>query len=112
MRITRTFRVKIGRVREKKRWRPKVTDHALIRYIERKYQIDMDDIRADFDIAPIKQAIRAGAPMVAFGGLRFVLRGAKVITVLDGVKTARDKRGDKALTRKQREILEGADDDA
>ena len=62
-----------------------VTDHALVRYIERGYGIDMDELRAEI-VTPemaklIKQAKTGTFPMGGEFGLRIVVRDKTVITV-------------------------------
>jgi hypothetical protein len=60
---------------------PSVTDHAVLRYLERAYDIPVEQARAE--IARICQrGVEAGANYVTHGRLRYVLRGAAVVTVM------------------------------
>ena len=58
-----------------------VTDHAVLRYIERAYNLDIEDIRAG--IARVcARGVAHGAPYVTHRRMRYVLRGDSVVTTL------------------------------
>jgi hypothetical protein len=57
-----------------------VSDHALVRYLERVLDIDMERLRAEIGIACARHQ---GAPCVKAGGARFMIKGGVVVTVLD-----------------------------
>jgi len=58
-----------------------VTDHALLRYIERVLGIDVAAQRSTIGEACARHQ---GAPCVKIEGARFLLRDGRVVTVLDG----------------------------
>lgn len=57
-----------------------VTDHALIRYIERVLGHDLDDIRDEI-ATRVERAAEIGAEAVIVDGFRFVVDNKKVVTV-------------------------------
>ena len=58
-----------------------VTDHALLRYMERVLRIDVESLR--LDVARIAQVgVEHGASGVQAGGYSYKLEGARVTTVL------------------------------
>lgn len=60
-----------------------VTDHAIVRYLERVKGIDMDIVRADILSPAINVAIEFGAPtVIGRDGHRRVIVGGVVQTVL------------------------------
>ncbi len=62
---------------------PIVTDHALIRYIERVQGIDLTYVRTALSSPAIQYAIRMGCTSVKLGcGARVKLRGNTITTVL------------------------------
>lgn len=73
-----------------------VTDHAVLRYLERSQGVDVEAVRLQIRDIVIKGA-ELGASAVTAEGLRFVLRNNSVTTVLprskpEGVFTHRDRR--------------------
>jgi hypothetical protein len=69
----------------------KVTDHALIRYIERVKGINLDDVRAEI-ARQAKPAIKAGAASYFDGECTWHLQGAVVVTVVDARVHAKPRR--------------------
>ena len=64
----------------------RVTDHALVRYLERVVGLDVEALRADI-AASCDRALRgdeASAPCVATEKARYLICGRNVVTVLDG----------------------------
>ena len=57
-----------------------VTDHALIRYLERHHGFDLDKYRRELMTKTVREAIRAGATSVKMKGGTLVLRGSTVVT--------------------------------
>jgi hypothetical protein len=57
-----------------------VSDHALVRYLERVLDIDMERLRTEIGIACARHQ---GAPCVKAGGARFMIRHGVVVTVID-----------------------------
>ncbi len=60
----------------------KVSDHALLRYLERYYKIDMEKMRAEIMTPIVEAAIKAGAKTVKVHGIAFVLRDNTIVTSL------------------------------
>ena len=104
----RTFRVRIVRVAIKPGWSPRITDHAVVRFLERSMGIDVEAIRTRLRTPAVRTAILSGASSVKFENVRLILANAAVVTVVDGVKKARTK-GPRRPTRKQMEVAEEAD---
>jgi phosphohistidine swiveling domain-containing protein len=60
-----------------------ISDHAVIRWLERVKGIDMDAVRAEMDTPTLAQACEFGAPVViGKNGERLVIRDGKVVTVV------------------------------
>lgn len=58
-----------------------VTDHAVLRYLERVVGLDIERLRSEMAVACHNSA---GAPCVRVEGVRYIVRGSAVVTVLDG----------------------------
>lgn len=61
---------------------PSVSDHALIRYMERGMGFDVEAVRQSMLTETAIQAINAGATAVTIGGLKFKVHQKVVVTVL------------------------------
>lgn len=61
---------------------PRVSDHAVIRFLERKYGISFEDIRSEILTENIKQAIRLGATSVKIDGMQFVVKDRCIVTAV------------------------------
>jgi hypothetical protein len=61
----------------------RVSDHALIRYLERKFNMDIESIRAEILTPDRIAAIKAGAKQIAANGIKFVVKDQTVTTVTD-----------------------------
>lgn len=61
--------------------KPVVSDHALLRYIERAHGVDVEALRAHV-AGLVQKGVDLGAPLVVVEGVRFVLDGKRVVTVL------------------------------
>lgn len=59
--------------------RPHITDHALLRYLERHVGIDVEAHRRDMERA-VEKGVELGACGVVTGGIRYRLEGAAVVT--------------------------------
>lgn len=59
---------------------PKVTDHAVIRYLDRVMGIDVEAIRREIS-ARVTAGVQLGASAVVADGMRFVLADEHVTTV-------------------------------
>jgi hypothetical protein len=60
---------------------PPVTDHALLRFLERGAGIDLNRVRREMAQAAAT-GVRHGARIVIFGGAKLVIRGGAVVTAL------------------------------
>ena len=60
-----------------------VTDHALIRYLERVAEFDLDAVRS-LIAQRVKPAIAAGASGITIDGATYVLDGAIVVSIVPG----------------------------
>ena len=61
--------------------RPRITDHALLRYLERHLGVDVEAHRRDMQRA-VERGVEEGACGVLTEGLRFVIRGRAVVTCM------------------------------
>lgn len=65
----------------------RVSDHALLRLLQRAHGVDMDALRRDVETsleraATAAELIGGGSYMIRADGLRYVVRDAIVVTVL------------------------------
>lgn len=67
----------------------RITDHALLRYLERAQGVDVESVRRKIR-RKVQRGHEAGAVGVLVDGVRFVLRGDSVVTVLDSQALLRD----------------------
>ncbi|MDF1778758.1 MAG: hypothetical protein P1V13_22270 [Rhizobiaceae bacterium] len=58
-----------------------VTDHAVLRYLERVCGLDVETLRTKISVGCSRGAA-AGAPVIRFSGARFLLRGVTVVTAI------------------------------
>lgn len=65
---------------------PSVSDHALLRYLERVYGFDVEKIRKEILTPNVVTALKAGASTVKQDGINLVLKGNSVVTVLTPTK--------------------------
>lgn len=61
---------------------PKVSDHALLRYLERVYKLDIDSLRREILNENVKTAIRAGASAVFIAGCKAPVENGVIKTIL------------------------------
>jgi len=67
-----------------------VSDHALLRYLERVVGLNIDDCKRHMVTPEIADAIKAGCKSIRQGGNTYIIDGGKVITVIDGTGSYRD----------------------
>lgn len=65
---------------------PQVSDHALVRFIERVHGIDLSSIKAHILTPRIVESVRAGASAVVVDGVKFIVRGGVLVTVVTNDK--------------------------
>lgn len=68
------------------RTRPIVSDHAVLRWIERRFGFDVEAERIKIEAAT-KAARAAGAKSLSFEGVKFVFRDGHVVTTLESSMT-------------------------
>ena len=78
---------------------PKVSDHALLRYFERKYKIDFETIRSEMLTPTVRAAILAGTTVVKIDGLQYIVRDNTIITALSSHMSSKRLSGNKAFIR-------------
>lgn len=61
-----------------------VTDHAVVRYIERFYQLDLEGIKKEIvaDVEKFDGALKNGAGRIKTDKLSYVIKENKIITIL------------------------------
>lgn len=87
---------------------PTVTDHALLRYIERVCEIDVESLRRQILTPTVKQAIQSGATAVKTAEFLAVVKGHAITTIT--TPEIHPERKNNKLTRAQRERLEEDND--
>ena len=60
---------------------PKITDHAVIRYLERVHNFSFEEIKSDLLSENVVFAIKSGAKAVKKDGYNLVIKGNSVVTV-------------------------------
>jgi hypothetical protein len=61
---------------------PHISDHAILRFLERAYGLDVEAVRAEM-MVEVKAAVDFGASVVICHGVRIVIRdGVQVVTAL------------------------------
>ena len=63
--------------------KPRVSDHAVIRYLERKYGFTFEDIRKELLTDAVRQAMDAGADGIRMNGGVLKIRGRTVVTYVE-----------------------------
>lgn len=91
----RIHRVRIVNARLKPGAMPKVTMHALLRYAERVCGFDIVKATLALSSPEVQRAILYGADAVVADGVKVVLKGSAVVTVLAGKQKV--KKGDRVL---------------
>lgn len=61
---------------------PSVTDHAVLRMLERKYGIDTDKIRDEILCPQVCDAIKVGAKKLKLDGIEYILNDGLVVTII------------------------------
>lgn len=61
---------------------PIVSEHAVVRYLERHYNIDIDKIRDEILTDSVKSYIKAGAKAINVNGMSFKVEDNVITTVI------------------------------
>jgi hypothetical protein len=69
-----------------------ITDHALLRYVERVFGIDVDAVRREILTDGVARCIELGASTITVNGIQFRVKDRSIVTVIGGdQKTHRKK---------------------
>lgn len=72
---------------------PRITDHAVLRFLERVKGVDLAAVRAEMATPEVCAAVKAGARSVITQGHALVIENGTIITVLGpGMRPNRRKR--------------------
>ena len=71
---------------------PQVSDHAVLRYLERKYNLDTDAIRKEILTPQALAAIKRGATSFSEDNIKFLVQDGVVLTSLHGKKAMNKRR--------------------
>lgn len=82
---------------------PRVSDHAVFRYLQRKYGVDFDALREEILTESVKKAIRAGASAVTVDGYKYIISEGCITTVLGKDQSILPKRTMRDKKRDERE---------
>lgn len=63
-----------------------VSDHAVIRYLERRHGFDFEDVRDEIVTPALIAAVNVGAAGIKVDGGTFKIRGRTVVTYVRGTK--------------------------
>jgi len=61
---------------------PKVSDHALVRYLERAKNVDIEALRREILTPERESAIRSGARKIKVDNISFIVRDQVVVTTI------------------------------
>jgi hypothetical protein len=80
--LAKQLRTVAGEIERRKRVvsEPHCTDHALVRYMQRKYGIPVEDYRAEIMSPTTKASIKVDAKSVMVNGIKMIISEGKVIT--------------------------------
>lgn len=66
-----------------------VTDHAVLRFLERRHGLDVEAIRSEIQTI-CTTGVRFGAAKVIADGMKFIIQGEDIVTC---IRARSDKRG-------------------
>lgn len=72
--------------------KPRVSDHALLRYLQRKYKVNFDDLRDEILSDNVIAAIELGACSITVGGYQYMIVEKCITTILDKGMTATPRK--------------------
>jgi hypothetical protein len=84
---------------------PRVSLHALLRYLERGKGVDVEGARREILTPAVAQAIRRGATGFILNGLRFIVRKGVVMTCHDRSQQVNGQRMKSGPPRRERDAL-------
>lgn len=61
---------------------PRMSEHALLRYIERVYGVDVEAVRAEVMSPAIVAALKTGATAVTVKGVKMLAKDGTIVTVV------------------------------
>lgn len=64
------------------RKKPEVSDHALVRFLERHHGVDIDAIRRQMLTEEVRAAVRAGAASITIYNISFLIAGHVITTAV------------------------------
>jgi len=65
-----------------------ITDHALLRYLERMLGFDIEALKRELLTDEVRRAIKAGARRVHIKGVTFVVSENRIVTIYETKKRA------------------------
>lgn len=68
---------------------PRLSDHALLRYLERIKGVDVEGARREIMTPSVIEAIKAMATSVIVNGAKFLVRDGCVVTIMEAEKKGR-----------------------
>lgn len=69
-----------------------VTDHALVRYIERVLGVNLQEVRRAILTDSIKAAVKGGAASVTIDGFTYIIENGRITTIIKGRQRNKKKR--------------------
>jgi hypothetical protein len=66
-----------------------ITDHALLRYVERVFGIDVDAVRREILTDGVARCIELGASTITVDGIQFRVKDRSIVTVIGGDQNQR-----------------------
>ena len=68
----------------KKKKRTYITDHALMRYMQRVHNINVEKYREEMHSDEIEAMVKAGAQTVKIDGFTFICKEGRIVTTYEG----------------------------
>lgn len=62
---------------------PRISDHAMLRYLQRKYKVDFNELRNEILTESVISAINLGASAITVDGFKLMIHDKCVTTILD-----------------------------
>jgi hypothetical protein len=83
---------------------PRLSDHALLRYLERVKGVDVQAARREIMTPSIITAIKAMATTVTVNGARFLVKDGAIVTIMEAEKKPRLRNHDREDRHESEEI--------